>query len=599
MILNIYKDSRGLVNIYKERSGSESKESHDIEITIKSTNQTYSFKISSMLDYDHIQTEVKGPISILKDEIILFDEGKNNTSPGAIYTIQSKLTSVDIYHKKMVPPPTINGQPAPHKRSRTHSIITISNQKPGFKLSAIPTKFVLKSTDGKKFEFNSDNVAALSYIETDLHGDLASISVDGIYLYNTASTHTKQKREIKNTPCSTNAVEEIIYDINTEAYPTPTPISSGTFSIRRTMDGQIVVYQENASGPGNSSVNYEISAMDPTLKTRQTFVFNEGTFSLSENQKIGTGLYGLTTVKRNRVVLFDELDGLKNQMTTSCITDLLPKPSRHAVPRAIGHSFYTMSSDGSPLILKVKFMSACPEGFKTRIMNTVKEWEKYAHVQFVFLNDQSAEFAHIRISLGTDSADDTGSYSACGTDALWIPKNKNTMKLPLSLYREFQNTRATEADIRYVILHEFGHTLGLAHEHQHPNRPFQWNKSVIYQTLPLYGMDLSQEVVYQNFFGVINRPGTFNSGEYDPHSVMNYAFPSSFTFGSSACPPIHNRDISELSDGDKTFIAKIYPKPNPSQSTKSDKSPIPDDSSSKEQPPHKPKPDYIDTSNEL
>ena len=60
-----------------------------------------------------------------------------------------------------------------------------------------------------------------------------------------------------------------------------------------------------------------------------------------------------------------------------------------------------------------------------------------------------------------------GSWSYIGTDAATIPKESFTMNLGF-------------VD-RPTILHEFGHSIGLIHEHQSPfSGGFEWNKEEVH-----------------------------------------------------------------------------------------------------------------------
>lgn len=597
-VFDLYRDSEGFVSIYKKKSGSES---HDIKLTIKDINgKTYPFTTSYMSGYQNRKTNIKDRIKVLKGEIILFEEGKGNTSLNeAIYTIRSERTSVNVYQNKLLPPPSANGKPVPQKRPKTRRIIVLSNQKPGSKLSDTPTTFSIKTTDGS-YSFSSDDVAKLSYLEIDSSGDLLSVLTDGVYLF--SNEHTREKRGIRNSRCSTGVTEEIIYDINTEAYASGSPVGAGIFSIRRTIDDQIIMYQENAFGPGNSSVNYEITAksykIDTSLEYTSKLTFNENIFSSSANQRIDTKLNGLIIVKRNGIVLFDESEEIKKQVINYglCMADFFQKSelftdSHHITRRGVGDYFYEMPQNGDPVVIKVKFItSKCPEGFKKLIMNAVKDWEAYAHVEFHFLNDNSNEYAHVRIDVGKGLPDNgIPNYSAHGTLAKMIPNDRHTMRLSVNQYYRIQQGLVTEARVKRSILHEFGHVLGLMHEHQHPNRKFKWNKDAVYKSLP---SGATWEDMDRQIFAIVNSPTSSNSGQYDPQSIMNYPFPPLFTFGSSACPPARDEDILELSAGDKAFIAKMYPA---SYCTKSN----PQCTNNNEQKPlHKKKPDYIDTTNE-
>ncbi len=607
-LLDIYRDANGFINIYKKRLVAA-----DLPLVgnleIKNSKGAICKLITFDLKHlDHVVTMIKGqdPIKILQGKVILFEEGKRHTTAGSIYTIRSETTSVEVKQEKVIngQPCYINGVPlnANKKRQTKHVIsylITIYNNKPGFRLNDEGHEGILIKTTDDSYRFNDNNIVKNSTLTTGLKGDVISISNKGIYLFNTVEPKSIEKREIENSsyPCRTNMTEEFIYDINTAAYAT-SPVGSGTFSIYRMLDGKIIVYHKNAYGPGNSSVNYEICTtnykISATLKDEPPFSFNEATFSLNESEKADTKLNGLITVKRNGVVLFDELEEVKKKITTFCTTGLYSRVGpHHRAPRGIGRLFYPLPYDGSPLVLRVKFINGCPHDYREFIRNAVREWETYANVQFDFLEDNSTEDAEIRIDIGTGLPDDDKTtQSALGVEGLRVPSDRPTMRLPLVTYNGIRLGSTTEALVRRAILHEFGHALGLEHEHQNPHSQIHWNKIVVYLTHTLNGASLDQ--VDSNLFQALDGPAFSNSGQYDPHSIMNYHFPAPFIIGASACPPTSADSILNLSDGDKAFIARIYPKPVSSTEFNSRGS----GSGREEKTPHRKKPEYTDTTNE-
>lgn len=104
-----------------------------------------------------------------------------------------------------------------------------------------------------------------------------------------------------------------------------------------------------------------------------------------------------------------------------------------------------------------------------------------------------------------------------------------------------------------VVLHEFGHALGLQHEHQSPNARFQWNKQAVYD---FYGTSYGWDRDYVDLWVFRQlEPAGFDASQYDPDSIMHYAFPAEFTtngvaFGGS----------SKLSTLDEQMIAQQYPR---------------------------------------
>ena len=96
---------------------------------------------------------------------------------------------------------------------------------------------------------------------------------------------------------------------------------------------------------------------------------------------------------------------------------------------------------------------------QNKVKTVVQEWEKYANVKFTFVATGKAT---IRITFDPAS----GSWSYVGNEVALIKPNEATMNLG---WIGSSSTTIT-ADEKGVILHEFGHTLGLMHEHQSPVR---------------------------------------------------------------------------------------------------------------------------------
>jgi hypothetical protein len=98
---------------------------------------------------------------------------------------------------------------------------------------------------------------------------------------------------------------------------------------------------------------------------------------------------------------------------------------------------------------------------KTAVSKTINTWEKYANVFFDKVEDWTK--AEIRISFDPSK----GSWSAIGTDA------RNTAfagKATMNLGRLPDDGAYLTSRHKATILHEFGHALGMVHEHQSPAR---------------------------------------------------------------------------------------------------------------------------------
>jgi hypothetical protein len=163
------------------------------------------------------------------------------------------------------------------------------------------------------------------------------------------------------------------------------------------------------------------------------------------------------------------------------------------------------------------------------------QWPLNANLKFEFVNSGSTQ---VRIAFNDD-----GAWSYIGTDALGIPADQPTMNFG------WQDEG--------VILHEFGHMLGMTHEHQNPrDNPIQWNKPVVNAALSGPPNFWPQSTIDHNMYAQYD-VSQINGSSLDPKSVMLYSFPATWTLNA-----FHSDPNESLSAVDKEFAKRVYP-PSP------------------------------------
>ncbi|MBB2943856.1 hypothetical protein FB565_003585 [Actinoplanes lutulentus] len=108
------------------------------------------------------------------------------------------------------------------------------------------------------------------------------------------------------------------------------------------------------------------------------------------------------------------------------------------------------------------------------------------------------------------------SWSYIGRDVLRRPRHEPTMNLGWDLRDD--HGRAT-------ALHEIGHTLGLAHEHQNPNAGIVWNEDAVYRHMAGPPNRWDPETTFHNILRKLD-PSEVEGSRWDPDSIMEYRFPA-------------------------------------------------------------------------
>ena len=220
--------------------------------------------------------------------------------------------------------------------------------------------------------------------------------------------------------------------------------------------------------------------------------------------------------------------------------------------------------------LKICFRSGTQEA-RARVARLASEWMQHANLTLDFGDISNPRMCagdnHESIKVDfLNEGPKSGFWSAIGTTSR---KADHSLNLAFLGQDELPRNRAGQqmpmAEARRLVLHEFGHALGLFHEHQSPKAGCgtEYYEEAVLAFGALRGWPPERSI--QNFRQLADVP-EFNASEVDRKSIMHYSLPPWLFKGGEKSPCVVATNY-QLSDRDKEFIGRVLPQGSPSVAT--------------------------------
>lgn len=190
--------------------------------------------------------------------------------------------------------------------------------------------------------------------------------------------------------------------------------------------------------------------------------------------------------------------------------------------------------------IRVRFLEG-DESLRERVRAMAERWVApgMANLGLRFVDSGEAE---IRIAFRQGD----GSWSYLGTVCRDIPEPEPTMNYG------WLTPDSDDGELRRVVMHEFGHALGLIHEHQNPQGGIEWNERAVIAALSGPPNEWDEATIRHNVLDHYS-PKAVNATNVDKRSIMMYPIPAAWTLDGFSADL--NDDVSEI---DREFIRKVY-----------------------------------------
>jgi hypothetical protein len=190
--------------------------------------------------------------------------------------------------------------------------------------------------------------------------------------------------------------------------------------------------------------------------------------------------------------------------------------------------------------IRVRFVDGDP-GVHQRVRAVADRWTEpgMADLAFQFVEDGDAE---IRVAFQQGD----GSWSYLGTQCRDIPTDQPTMNYG------WLTPDSPDDELQRVVLHEFGHAIGLIHEHQNPEGGIDWNEPAVIADLSGPPNNWDEATIRHNVLDHYAAEAV-TATDVDRDSIMMYPIPAAWTNdGFSA-------DLNtDLSEQDRQLISEVY-----------------------------------------
>jgi serralysin len=195
--------------------------------------------------------------------------------------------------------------------------------------------------------------------------------------------------------------------------------------------------------------------------------------------------------------------------------------------------------------IRVHFMEG-DEGLRDQVFSVACEWLAAnggpANLHFEIV--PSAQESDIRVTFRQGA----GSWSYTGVEC-----QNASLAGQATMNYGWLTPRSTDEEVRGVVLHEFGHAIGLIHEHQNPKQGIRWNRDAVVRDLSGPPNNWDPQTIINNVLSTYD-PKAIEATEVDATSIMMYPIPAAWTDGTFVAG--ENNALSAL---DVQLVRELYP----------------------------------------